>query len=146
MEKFKAKKVVYLANAYSSNKEDPDEAALERHSRRALESYIGGKLKTIYGVTLILPIAISASMAELCSFGTGFEHWADDDYTFISKSDEVWVLLANGWDKSIGVRAEIKFAKENGIPVKYINKNTLELYDENSNDIFINEYLNDYKL
>ena len=146
MKDFKPNFTVYLANAYSSKLVDKDQARLEQEQRALLEAYIGGAIKKKYGCTVILPIAISAAMARLCHFGTGFDSWANDDYTFISKSDEVWVLLAKGWDKSQGVIAEIKFAKEMGITVKYLNQNTLELYDGHDNGDIISEYLNDYKI
>lgn len=124
---FYPSKLVYMANAYSSKLEDKDLAALQRHQRKALESSMGGRLKKKYGITLILPIAISGSMADLCEFDTGFNTWSGDDYTFISKCDEVWVLVSEGWKESYGVTEEIYFAIENNIPVKYINKETLEL-------------------
>jgi hypothetical protein len=124
------KKLIYLANAYSSNLEDPDAAALQRSQRRQLESFVGGKLKKRYGVTVLLPIAISAAMAELCQFGTGFDEWKDDDLNFISRCDEVWVLTSDGWIESIGVQAEVKFALDNKIPIKYVNPITFDLNDE----------------
>lgn len=124
---FKPSKLIYLANAYSSKLENKDDAKLQCAKRRLLESLIGGKLKKKYGVTLILPIAISASMADLCSFDTGFDTWAGDDFTFISKCDEVWVLTSRGYLHSYGVREEIIFAQNNNIPIFYINQRTLEL-------------------
>jgi len=42
---------------------------------------------------------------------------------------EVWVLKFEGWDKSTGVAAEIKFALENNILVKYI-----DIENENTNN------------
>lgn len=116
----KKKKCIYLANSYSSFLDDPDAASLQRNQRRHLESYVGGKLKKKYGVTIILPIAISASMADLCAFGTGFSEWADDDFNFISRCDELWVLMSDGWKESVGVRAEIEYASGLGLPIKYI--------------------------
>lgn len=124
------KLVVYLANKYSSSNKDPDAASLERHNRRILESYVGGKLRKKYGVALILPIALSASMSDLCDFGSGFSEWAGDDYEFIDRSDEVWVMKSHAWETSVGVKAEIKHAKATNKPVKFINIETLEFEDE----------------
>ncbi len=127
--KFKPKKLVYLANSYSSHIKDRDKAAAQRAQRRILESSVGGRLKKKYGVTLILPIAVSASMSDLCEFGTGFDTWADDDYTFISVCNEVWVLVAHGWDTSKGVKAEIEFAHKLCMPVYYVNSIDLSLHE-----------------
>lgn len=131
---FYPSKLIYLANAYSSKLEDKDRAKLQSEQRRLLESLIGGQLKKKYSVTLILPIAVSAAMADLCDFDTGFDTWSGDDYTFISRCDEIWVLVSEGWKESYGVTEEIFFAIENNIPVKYINKDTLEL-TANPNDL-----------
>ena len=125
---FKPKKLIYLANAYTSKKTDKDAKKLEEVQRRHLESFIGGKLKKLHPeITIILPIAVSGSMADLCDFGTGFDTWKDDDFTFISKCDEVWVLVSDGWTESYGVQEEIQFALKHEIPVKYVNKNTLDV-------------------
>lgn len=124
---FKPKTVVYLANSYSSKKSDPELAALERAHRRSLESYIGTAIKRIYGVTPILPIAQSSAMVEMGTLSHGFEDWESDDFTLILKSDEMWVLISDGWRESTGVQAEIKFALEQKIPVKYLCKETLQL-------------------
>jgi hypothetical protein len=118
-------KLIYLANSYTSRLPDPVDASLERAQRRLLESAVGLKIKQKYGVTLILPIALSAAMADFGLLDTGFDQWAQDDLTFISKCDEVWVMLSDGWDTSYGVREEIKFAHANRIPVKYIDITTL---------------------
>jgi len=122
------KKMVYLANPYTSKLKDPDAVALQELTRRNLESYIGGKLRKKHNVVFILPIALSAAMADICSFGTGFDEWADDDFTFISHCDEVWVLMSEGWSESKGVLAEIAFAKERGMPIKYVCPDKLALY------------------
>lgn len=124
------KKVVYLANAYSSKLTNKDEARLQEACRRNLEAYIAGQLRKKYGVAVLAPIALSAAMADLCEFSTGFSEWAGDDLTFIGRcSDEVWVIDSDGWQDSTGVKAEIDFAIRNDIPVKLINTVTLELND-----------------
>lgn len=124
------KKLIYLANAYSSHKKDPDAASLERTCRRHLESYVGGVLRKRHDVAFILPIANSGAMSDICEFGTGFDEWVRDDLTFISRVDEVWVLTSDGWLDSKGVQAEINFAKAIGKPVRYIHPQTLDISDD----------------
>lgn len=124
------KKVIYLANAYSSREKDRDKAKLQEATRRSLEAYIGGKLRKKYKVAVIPPIASSAAMADICEFDTGFGEWESDDLTFIGRcSDEVWVVVSDGWKESKGVQAEIAYAHSKGIPVRYINIETLEITD-----------------
>lgn len=128
---FKLNTLIYLANSYSPiGVEDIDLKNHIRFKRRLLESYVGGKLKKKYPThTFLLPIAISASMADQCSFDHGFNQWDQDDYTFISHSDEVWVLMSDGWKESVGVQAEIRFAKKIGKMIRYINSETLNFQD-----------------
>lgn len=126
----KLNKLIYVANAYSSKLKDPIQASKQRAERRTLEAYAGLKLKQLYDVTVILPIALSAAMADLGLLDTGFDQWASDDYTFINRCDEMWVLVSDGWDESYGVKSELEFAFRHGIPVKYINKDTFELTEQ----------------
>lgn len=137
------KKLIYLANAYTSHSSNPDYATFERQQRRTLEAYIAGQLRKKYEVAIIAPIALSAAMADICDFDTGFKEWEGDDLLFISKSDEVWVLLSEGWDTSVGVAAEIAFAKKMNIPIKYVDKDTLALYKSPNIE---KAYLGDYNL
>lgn len=128
---------VYVANAYSAEKDyptDPDRAELVKSCRRNLESFVGGALKKKFNgkYCFLLPIAISAGMADICSFGTGFDSWAKDDYTWITICSELWVLVDpfDAWKKSVGVQAEIKYAKWLGRPVRYVSSTTLEFISE----------------
>jgi hypothetical protein len=123
---------VYLANAYSSKLKDEDSAAFQRANRRLLESYVGGVLKKRHEgkYCFLLPIALSGSMADLCKFGTGFDTWVKDDYTWISICQQVWVLTSDGWKESQGVQAEIKFARRMGKVVRYLHPETLEFIKE----------------
>lgn len=121
------RKLIYLANAYSSKLKDRDLARAQEAQRRILESSVAGRIRKKYNVAVIPPIAISASMADLCEFGTGFAEWEGDDLLFISKCDELWVLVADGVQESIGVQAEIAYALATGKPVLYLDPKTLEL-------------------
>jgi len=60
---------------------------------------------------------------KVLQYVDGMDDWATWK-TFcenaILVSNEVWVLMFEGWDKSTGVKAEIEFAIANNIPVKYI--------------------------
>lgn len=111
---------VYVANAYSSKLDDPDAAAFQRCQRRALESYVCGKLRKQYNIIPVPPIAMSAAMADFCNFDTGFEEWVGDDLSHIDTCDELWVLVSDGVSQSIGVKAEIEYARKQGLTIKYI--------------------------
>lgn len=60
---------------------------------------------------------------ELCKYKempTDFEFWESFCLHFLKMADKIYVLQFDGWESSTGVQAEIKFAKENNIPIKYL--------------------------
>ena len=58
--------------------------------------------------------------------GTAWECWKSIDEELISRFDELWVLMLDGWQDSRGVAAEVKHAQAEGKPVVYINDKTYE--------------------
>lgn len=71
-------------------------------------------------IFVFAPIAYNAPWEKYRLPGNwGF--WQDFDKAFVSRMDAVVVLQLDGWDKSEGVIAEIKFAGENNIPVYYLS-------------------------
>lgn len=63
-----------------------------------------------------------------------WEYWQHIDYQFLDWADEVYVLIPNeGMQKvldSTGVQAEIKYALEHDMPVKYIKINDELMIEE----------------
>lgn len=46
--------------------------------------------------------------------------WEEFDKNFLRRCDGLIVLMLDGWDKSIGVTAEIKYAKKISLPICYV--------------------------
>lgn len=67
------------------------------------------------------PITHSHAMQAIGGLEGGWNHWHHIDETFLKLCKEMHVLQLEGWEKSTGVKAEIKIAEENGIPVRYID-------------------------
>lgn len=120
-------RVIYLASPYSYTSKIPGVSWIVRKYRERLITQIAGRLHDSNpDVAFILPITQSHRVARyMKTNSTAFSAWADRDLEFIRRSDEVWVVLMSGWDRSIGVKAEIKFALGHDIPVKYLNSSTL---------------------
>lgn len=113
-------KLIYLASPYSH-----PELTIEKW-RYGEITRIAAKLHKTYRYAFILPITQSHELkAWEPKLGGSFAKWRDRDLHFISKSDEVWVVMMEGWKESIGVLAEIDFAISKNIPVKYMNAQTL---------------------
>lgn len=118
--------LVYIASPYSHK---------SKHMMKYREekvSSIAAELTFKYRYTLFLPITQSARMAQLRPelFGHTFAAWKDIDLDAIDHSDAVFVVTMSGWKKSIGVQAEIKYAKSKKIPVHYVHPKTLKITDE----------------
>ena len=58
----------------------------------------------------------------LVAFGlpTAWPAWERIDRSFLERCDEVAVLMLDGWDQSVGVRAELRIARELGKPVRFL--------------------------
>lgn len=118
----KGNKLIYLATPYTD-------------SHRGVEIYRFQQVTAVSAVLLengvfnFSPITQSHEQHMLGNLPGTWDFWKEVDLTFLDRCDEIYVLSAPGWQESIGVTAEIKFAKENNIPVKYI------LFDENDNNI-----------
>jgi len=50
-----------------------------------------------------------------------WDFWKNYDWAFLDCCKKVVVLKLDGWDKSIGVTAEIKYAIDNGLEIEYMD-------------------------
>jgi hypothetical protein len=75
------------------------------------------------GYHIFSPISHSHPIALAGKLPTQWEYWGQYDRAFLKCSKNLIVLKLDGWKKSTGVQAEIKIAKEYGIPIKYITEN-----------------------
>lgn len=107
-------KLIYLASPYSH----PDPMVKEMRYEQALQATVELMKQ---GHVIFSPIVHSHPVAVLHDFPGNWEFWKTIDEVFISKSDELWVLMLDGWKESIGVNAEIQIAQAQGKPVVYLN-------------------------
>ena len=68
------------------------------------------------------PISHSHPIAVAGGLPVGWGYWGACDRKMISICTKLIVLMLDGWEKSVGVAAEIKIANEFGIPVEYISE------------------------
>jgi len=109
--------LIYLAQPYSG---DGQEGMDERHKK--------GQYATIRllnaGNNVFSPIVHCHPLSQLPDT---WDYWENIDMDFIKRCDILGVLCLPGWEFSIGVTAEIKYANELGIPIIYL---PAELGDE----------------
>lgn len=105
----------YLASPYS----DPDPFIREERYLRAMKVLADLLHK---GVWTYSPIVHCHEFAKII-YRDGvpvFDHWRQYDLHMLSLCDEILVLRIEGWNRSVGVAAEIAEAERLGIKVSYI--------------------------
>lgn len=116
--------LAYLASPYSH----PDKKVEDE--RYQLVAQVAANLVD-HGHLIFCPITHARPMAPYRQLkprlnGSGFNSWEHMDLEFIKRCDELWVVCLEGWDKSVGVQAETKFARSCGKPVRYLRARDLE--------------------
>jgi hypothetical protein len=106
--------MIYIASPYSD--ENPQIRAY-RWQRVAI--YAAHLIEE--GYHAYSPICHSEGIrAHVPTLGPTFAFWRAVDLDFLSRCDSLHVLMLDGWEKSVGVSAEIDEARRLRIPVSYI--------------------------
>lgn len=106
-------KLVYLASPYTHNEL---RVRIARFDAAALAS--AEIIKA--GLNVFSPIVHSHPLTQHGLNGD-WQTWVEIDHDWIRRCDEVWVLELRGWERSVGVRAEIEFAESIGRTVRRLN-------------------------
>jgi hypothetical protein len=104
--------MIYLASPYSS----PDPAVREARFRAACKA-TAALLRA--GEFVFSPIVHSHPLVAF-DLPTEFGFWASIDREHLARCDEVAVLMLDGWAQSVGVREELRIARELGKPVRLL--------------------------
>lgn len=107
--------MIYLATPYAH--EDP--AVMER--RFDAVTRFAGRLMQL-GVLVYSPITHNHPIATRIDLPRTWDYWAQFDLAILATCSQLLVLKLDGWQKSTGVRAEIEYAEEHGIPVIYADE------------------------
>lgn len=113
--------MIYLSSPYTH----PDPRVREWRFREACRA-AAALLRA--GITVFSPIAHSHPIA---CFGmpTSWEFWSQVDREYLSRCDVLAVLTLPGWRESVGVQAEIAFARELRLPVVFVAPSELDAED-----------------
>lgn len=106
--------LVYLATPYSHP--DPE----VRRRRFDVANQVAAKLMG-RGLHIFSPISHTHPIAEAGDLPKGWEFWERYDRMIIRCCSGMFVLMQDGWKESVGVRAEMRYASEVGIPVKMLD-------------------------
>ena len=110
--------LIYLASPY----QHADDAV---QHRRFTEACRAAAWLIHEGYLVFSPIAHSRSIAAAFTMlalpqPNGFTAWRDFDLLLLSKCDGLIVLYMEGYERSVGVQAEITEAYRLGMPVEYL--------------------------
>lgn len=113
--------MIYLTTPYS----DPNPAVRERRFEEACRATAA---LVRAGVCTYSPVAHSHPVARY-GLPTHWEFWAQIDREHLARCDVLAVLTIPGWRESVGVQAEIRLAREFGLPVVFICPSDLDVED-----------------
>lgn len=107
----------YLASPYAHK----DEKIM--YNRKVIVCNVVIKLlkNKIYAIS---PIAHNTNLVDECTYklNTGWNFWKLYDFAMLKSCTALLVLKIDGWEESIGVTAEIAYAKELGMPIEYVTE------------------------
>lgn len=105
---------IYLAVPYSGTDKQRQER-FEKVNKVAVKLMEQGNI--VYS-----PITHSHPLTEQCGLPKGWEYWKNHNTSFIKWCDELYILILDGWEESVDIKAEIKIAATYEKKVKYIDE------------------------
>lgn len=105
--------MIYLASPYSH----ADIAVREQRFRAAC---LAAARLIEAGHVVFSPIAHGHPIAQH-GLPADWTFWEPFDREHLERSDEVVLLMLDGWQESVGVQAEIQIARELGKPIRYLD-------------------------
>lgn len=115
-------KLYYLASPYSHK----DPSVKKMRAEAVTESAVA---LLRHGVFVFAPISYNEPW-EKYSLPSDWGFWEVFDKTFVERCDGgVIVLMLDGWDKSVGVTAEIEYARSLGLPVYFATEEQIKTGD-----------------
>ena len=128
--------LIYLACPY--NHKDPD----VRERRFRTVSMVAGALMQHGGHKIFSSISHTHPIAIHGMLPLGFEFWQEYDKAILRCCKAIFVLCLEGWMDSVGVKAEVEYAKQLNLEIKYLYITYSD--DPDSDDSMELEFMNPY--
>lgn len=122
--------LIYLASPYTH----PDKKLMDRRAREVTDCSIKLLQQNIF---TFCPISYNSPWSRTkWKLPHEWTFWEKFDCIFLCRCDGIAVLDLDGWEKSIGIAAELEYARRMGIPECHVS------YDDIMNNNFdaINEF------
>jgi len=109
---------VYIAGPYTHKDKAIQERRGEQHCEITSEFLKNGHLT-------YSPIAETMNLAKYGHMvGTTWDTWREKDQKEVELSDEMWILMLDGWKDSVGVRGEVKHCIRLNKPISLYDPTT----------------------
>ncbi len=112
--------MIYLAQPYT----DPDTRVRESRYDAALRVTAD---YTKLGFLIYSPIVHYHNIAVRFHLPGDFTFWRELNFRALSRCSEIWILPLEGWEKSLGLRAEIREAARLNLQPTYLEEDALRL-------------------
>jgi len=106
--------MIFLSIPYS----DKNKAVIE-YRVKSISQYSAKLLKD--GISCISPVTSGVTILQHAELPSDFNFWCKLSFDLLILCNEMHVLMVDGWEGSLGVQEEIKFAQEHNIKITYIN-------------------------
>lgn len=104
--------IIYLASPYSHSN-----PAVKAARINAILDCATQLIKS--GFIVFSPLIHSYPIAQR-GLPEDWNFWERQDRAFIKACSEVWIVALEGWSESIGIRGEVRIARELGINIKVL--------------------------
>lgn len=124
-----SKKYSYVGGPYTHKDSSVQDLRGEQHCKYSAELLTAGHL--VYS-----PIAETMMLAKYGHMvGTSWETWREKDIRQLSMHDEMIILPLDGWEESIGLRAEIKYCIQHKIPMSVFDLDLKVVFPVSNKDL-----------
>jgi hypothetical protein len=114
---------LYLATPYSH----PDLAVREARYTRVTQA---ATFLMLHGYYVYSPITHNHPMIVSGKLPSDWNYWGEFDRMHLEWCHELVVFRQEGWDRSVGVAAEVAIALKRGMPVHYLETGILAAWEE----------------
>ncbi|MCH9631798.1 MAG: hypothetical protein S4CHLAM6_01160 [Chlamydiae bacterium] len=114
----KASGLIYVSCAFGEEDQSIRELRIELVSR-----FCAQKMRE--GVIVFSPLIHNYHILKY-GLPIGWDYWEKFNKKLLERCDRLYVLKLKGWEKSIGIQAEIAIARSLDIPIEYQEPGALE--------------------